>query len=352
MKVNKKRLADLDMVYAVCTMELNGSTHLMAATEEHGRCLLFTGSSWQASTVWQGPGGTMTLLPLKHCQGALLAIQEFFPIFKSENAGIVLAQAGPCPGEPWQSRRILDLPFVHRIEIANVGNTPYIVAATLCEKKSYTEDWSSPGAVYAGPVPSNVQDDWQVEKILEGITKNHGLHICKLDGCSVVLVCGQEGLFALEIPQIPGQTWQSKRLLDHEVSDIYAADIDGDGRMEIAAIEPFHGNKLVVYRSCPIGVEPLCEYPLDFGHVVWMGSILSSPAIVVGNRGGNKNLVLLRFRTSKGRLQLDPIVLDQDVGPTQIAVVSRPDGDFILSANHGANEVALYEISELRSFAE
>ena len=346
MKVNKKRLAELEMVYAVCTMELNGKTHFLAATEEHGKCLLFSGPDWQESTVWQGPGGSMTLLPLKHCQGALLAIQEFFPIFKSQNAGIVLAQVGSCPSEPWRVRRVLDLPFVHRIEVVDVGNTPYIVAATLCGPKSYVDDWSRPGAVYAGPVPGKLEDDWYVEKILDGITKNHGLHITKLDDRSVGLVSGQEGLFALEIPQAPGQVWQSKRLLDHEVSDICAADIDGDGETEIAAIEPFHGNTLVVYKARSTGVERLCEYPLDFGHVVWMGSILSAPAIVAGSRGGKKELVLLRLRSSKAQLWLDPIILDRGVGATQIAVVSRPDGDFILSANHGANEVALYEITE------
>ena len=346
MKVNKRKLAELEMAYAVCTMELNGKTHLLAATEKQGKCLLFSGTDWQESTVWEGPGGSVSLMPLKHCQGTLLAIQEFFPIYESKNSGIVLAQVDSCPSKPWRVRRVLDLPFVHRIGVVDVGNTPYVVASTLCEGKSYVEDWSSSGNIYAGPVPSDVEGDWQVEKILEGITKNHGLHIGKLDDRSVVLVCGQEGLFAIDIPQAPGQIWQSKLLLDHEVSDIYAADIDGDGKTEIAAIEKFHGNKLVIYRSCPTGVERLCDYPLDFGHVVWMGSILSAPAIVASSRTGEKELVLLRPRSSKDQLWLDPIILDRGVGSMQIAVVNRPDGDLILSANHGANEVVLYEITE------
>ena len=77
-----------------------------------------------------------------------------------------------------------------------------------------------------------------------------------------------------------------------------------------------------------------------------MGNILSEPAIVAGSRGGKKELVLLRPRSDKVQLWLDPIILDRGVGPTQIAVVSSLDGGLILSANHGVNEVALYEIAE------
>ena len=57
MQIVKKTIAALESIYVVCPIELDGQTHLLAATEGHGKCLLFSPPDWTVSVVWDKPGG-------------------------------------------------------------------------------------------------------------------------------------------------------------------------------------------------------------------------------------------------------------------------------------------------------
>ena len=80
------------------------------------------------------------------------------------------------------------------------------------------------------------------------------------------------------------------------------------------------------------------------GHVVWAGALAGAPAILTGSRGADKELAMLAV-ISADPFSVERTVLDVAVGPTQVAVVNQGDRDLILSANHGAGEVALYTLS-------
>jgi hypothetical protein len=338
MKVTKRVIANLDMVYAVSPIRIHGQLHLLAATESQGKCLVFSPPDWKPSTVWDGPGGAMSLVPLPDGDGAFLAIQEFFPVFQSENAGIVYTEPGVRPAS-WSVRRVLDLPFVHRIEAVSTPHGIYLIAASLCGGKSFVDDWSKPGAVYAATIPDDRSDRWVLEPVLTGVGKNHGMHATELQGKPTVLIAGQQGLFSLEVPQERGCPFRSEQLLDHEISDMVAFDIDGDGQKEIVTIEPFHGDRLCIYKCMEAVWRPVMEQPISFGHAVWAGVLRNQPAVIFGNRSGQKELAILDPSTG------DRLVIDQGVGPAQVAVVHEPARDLILSANHAVGEVALYEIA-------
>ena len=62
MKVEKRILANLDGVYVVNSINLDGRLHLLAATEKMGKCLLFRPDDWQASAIWDSPGGCMSVV--------------------------------------------------------------------------------------------------------------------------------------------------------------------------------------------------------------------------------------------------------------------------------------------------
>jgi len=345
MKVEKRRLAELEEVYVVRAMTLGGETHLLAASEKRrGACLLFSPPDWRASVAWDGPGGAMSLSPVPGREGVLMVIQQFFPVFQSEDAGLYLIRVGADPERPWDVARVADLPFVHRLEIVDVAGTPFMVASSMCGGKSFRDDWSKPGAVYVAPVPTDASPTTTLTPVLQGVSKNHGMHVTTLGGAPVVLISAEEGIFSIAIPKTPDGDWPSTKLIDVGVSDLCAADLDGDGENEIVTIEPFHGNRLAVYRCVDSTWTAIYEAELDFGHVVWAGTIAGAPAILAGSRGADKELAMLAV-TAAGPFSVERTVLDTAVGPTQVAVVNQGDSDLILSANHGAGEVALYELS-------
>lgn len=47
----------------------------------------------------------------------------------------------------------------------------------------------------------------------------------------------------LYIPQTPDGTWESERIIGHEVSDMAVCDIDGDGELELATIAALVASK-------------------------------------------------------------------------------------------------------------
>lgn len=343
MNVKKQILAKLDKVYAVNSIQINARTHFLAASEGRGKCLIFSPPHWEASVVWDNPGGCMSLIPVPGREKTFVAIQEFLPIFQSEHAGIVYVE-DKLAAKPWFVTRVIDLPFVHRIEIVHIDSDPFLVAASLCSGKDFRDDWSHPGTVYAGVIPKNPFDKWSLEPIFKDISKNHGIHVTTINKKPVVMVSGKEGLFVLQVPEKPGSRWQYKRLLKHEISDIYSYDIDGDDMLEIMTIEPFHGNRLVIYKYTSQGCQPVFETSMDFGHVVWAGKLLGKTVVLGGCRGGSKELFLLHPKTSDLRTMSREII-DSNIGPTQIAVVHEQNRDLIVSANHGSDEVVLYELT-------
>ena len=170
------------------------------------------------------------------------------------------------------------------------------------------------------------------------------MHVTELNNRQVILVSGMEGVFMLTVPKGSGEQWSNQCLMKREVSDIYVSDMDIDGKEELITIEPFHGNKLVIYKlSEDEQWYPVFERRINFGHVVWAGKILGKPCVIFGCRGGDKELGLL-FPKGKDLQDFDYELIDQGVGPASVSIVHKQDYDQILSANHGADEVALYEI--------
>lgn len=340
MKFSKTVLAPLEMVYAVHPLELNGWVHFLAATEIRGPCLLFSPPDWKPQVVWEGPGGTMNLVPVPG-QQAFLAIQEFFPVFQSEKAGVVWAEPAGNPAQLWTVRRILDLPFVHRIEAVRSRDADYLVAATLCGGKDFRDDWSKPGAVYAGRIPARPSEPWPLRTILSAVSKNHGLHATILGGQQVVLISGHEGVFALHVPETIAAPWTSELLIRGEISYLFVFDLDSDGQAELVTIEPFHGNTLGIYKRRTGQWQKVHETAIAFGHAIWAGRLRDQTGVLVGNRAGDKELLWLRV-TSANPIKTERVVVDRNVGPAQVCVVSQPGETMILSANHGAGEVSLY----------
>ncbi len=212
MEVRKRRLALLEQVYAVGSVVIDGRVHFVAATEGRGRCLLFSPPDWRSTVVWEGPGGSMGVVPVEGRDGTLVAIQDFYPVFQSERAGIVYAQAGDDPGRPWRVRRVIDLPFVHRIDVVRAGEDLYLVAASLCGRKAFTDDWSSAGVLYRARIPEDPSGSWNMEPVVKGITKNHGLHVARDGGTESVFVSGQEGVYKVTIPGTSRGEWHTERV--------------------------------------------------------------------------------------------------------------------------------------------
>ena len=349
MKFQKQRLAEAKMGYSVASFPLLGTKCLLCAPEGEGPGLVFPSPGFEPSVLATEPGGSMGFAAIPGNDGAFFMITGFYPVFKAEKAGIHLFEAPDQPDEelrsPWIGRRVLDLPFVHRIVTLTTGGETCILASTVCGGKDFKEDWAKPGKVYLVRFPDSAdsETEWGAEPVLEGIRKNHGLNLGKYRGREALYVSGTEGVFALYIPTRFGDPWESERIIDHEVSEVYPFDFDGDGKDEIAVIEPFHGDTMAIYKQKSGSWERLFETEVSFGHGLWAGNLAGCAAAIVGNRTGSKNLCCFLVSDDK-TFSMEELVIDPGAGTTNVTVVELESTQRILASNPEYGEYALYDV--------
>ncbi|SDF43814.1 hypothetical protein [Marvinbryantia formatexigens] len=337
MKIEKKKMADLSMVYVTAELSLQGKRYLAAASEAKGEsAYIFNPETGEYAPLWKGDTGVMNIVQLPG-QEKLLAIVRFYPVFQSKEAAVCLLEP-TAKGymSPWNLREVFRLPFCHRIGVVKNDNGLFILGCQLCRDKDFQEDWSQPGALFMIPVPDKPEGEWKMTKIFDGLTKNHGLFI---EDENQVYICAENGVMHFDLSGYrPGDTAVPVLLTATPTSDISIAELNG--QKYAGVIEPFHGNTAAVYRITDTGYEQIRRYDIDFGHVIWIGELFGKPFLIVGSRGGEKKLELINLETDARTL------LEAGVGPTQISVYHEENMVKILAANHGSGEVTLYSLQE------
>jgi len=344
MNIERKILSPLAGVYSVSALRGGGRTRVIAASETPGgSCLLLDPEGGEPTTVWKGPGGTMSIVPAS--PERILAVQQFYAGFDAARS--IVAEAVAAPGsDTWTVREQLKLPFLHRLAGVTPGPNPTLLACTLCASKANVDDWSKPGAVYRIETDPLSPDAWQPKTVIERIHRNHGFSNTTIDGERVALVSGMEGLFAITLPGDRGKAWSYSQLLTTDVSDAAAVDWDGDGTEEIVTIEPFHGHRYVFYKRAKNGAwQIIHEMPCLLGHSLWAGEVLGRKALILGERMGEGRIQIV-FPTAGSPSEWEVLIVDRATGGTNVTVLQATDRllEFV-SANNDNNQVVLYRIT-------
>lgn len=340
MNIEKRHLTKLPKCYAANVIVVDGKRRILLASEGDAPCMAWTGAEYAEShMVWEGPGGTMAIVPIPGTNGEFLAVQKFYRMFDWEEAKIVHVRPEGTHG--YAVSDLVHLPYVHRFDLLTVGDRHYFIACTLATHKKSVEDWSSPGKIWVGEYtgPGKIS----LEVLKDGIAQNHGY--CRLITPQGVrgLVTGREGAFEIVPPDGNGRGWQLAQFMDWPISDISAIDIDGDGELEFATIEPFHGSYFRIYKRVNGVFQKIFEHPdvTEFYHVVVGATLAGVPLFIGGCRRGKQALFYVRADAaapSKLRLEL----IESGVGPSNVYVLNEAGRDIIVAANRETDEAALY----------
>ncbi|MEK1395265.1 hypothetical protein HCZ93_02220 [Limosilactobacillus fermentum] len=331
MKFTKILNDQLDHCYAVMRLQAQGRDFLVVASEENQACNAYDlDNDFAKQTVWPDVGGTMTMVQIP---GTLnfLATQKFYPGFNSAACRIVKETWN---GNGWDQTIVGDFPYIHRFDIFEKadGTGLWYVGCSIANSKKDTDDWSDPGKIWVGEYDDEKEEVVNQRALDIRIEKNHGYK--RMDGYS--LITGVEGIFKLTWP-VDGKDWQLEKLVDRETSDIFSADVNGDGKVEYLAIEGFHGPYL---RMMDDQFQTLAKSYADtpFGHAIWGGKLGDREYFIFGWREGKQDLELITDD------QLNAELIDQQVGPSNVLVYEKGGKQYLLSANREANQVAVYAI--------
>lgn len=343
--MEKKVLLNLEKCYSIAPLTYQNKSHILVAAEKTDRCVLFDMDGVEEETIWEGPGGVMSMVQVPGTNGQFLATHQFYSPNDSKEAKIVIAT--PQENNKWEIRTLVDLPFVHRFDILEHNGVRYLIACTIKSGHEYKEDWTNPGKVYGAILPddlSGFNEDHQLELqvIKDGMLKNHGYFRVQNDHSIASLIASENGVFLFYPPQDLNGEWVVEQLLDAPTSDATMIDLDGDGEKELVTLAPFHGSSIKIYKKINDKYEVVYEYDEEapFLHAIWSGDLEGKGTVVLGHRQGKRQL--LAFTWDETQNQYAVKVIDEGCGPANVYGYKWNNKDVLIATNREVDEVAMY----------
>ncbi|WP_305767310.1 hypothetical protein [Candidatus Epulonipiscium viviparus] len=344
MQAKKIKTHHLDKCYSIAPLEYLGKKHILVAAEKINRCLMFDLDGNLEDTIWEEPGGTMSMVQVPNSDGVFLATHKFYSPNDSKEAKIMVVSPS---ADGWNIQVLAELPHVHRFDIISRDGQNYLVAATLCSGRDFKDDWAHKGKVYATKLPDdlsayNKDNQLPLDVIQDELLKNHGYFRGSENGYDYCVVGTEDGIYKIVPPAVVGAKFEIIQLLDSPASDMTLVDLDNDGELEMVVFSPFHGSNLDVYKLVDGKYSKFWSFdkPFEFAHALWSGKINGQPVAILGHREGNKQLIALSM--TAGAIEIS--VLDDATGVANTFAYQNNDKTYIVSANREIDEIAFYEV--------
>ena len=211
MKFEKHSLCHIPFCYAVGAMPVGGRQTYFFATDDTGPCYAVDARTLARETVWDGPGGTMSIVPLPNEPDAFLASQNFMPGFAAAHARIVKVKRTPSG---WTVTPWLKLPYVHRFDLLQRDGRWYFLACILSSTQEEHARQDCPGYLAAAPMSADFAPPAHLEVIARGMARNHGYCRVARDGYDQAYTACDQGVFRVTPPAAPGENWTVEQLLN------------------------------------------------------------------------------------------------------------------------------------------
>ncbi|MCX5646357.1 MAG: VCBS repeat-containing protein [Phycisphaerae bacterium] len=260
-----------------------------------------------------------------------LAIADDFGMSRTSSGGLVHWLRCPQdPTQPWPIHAIGAEPTSHRLRWADLdgdGHKELVVAPIMGrDAKAPLWDVGVRLAFYRIPEPPTTEP-WKPVVIDDQLTVLHGLCIVDWDrdGRDDILTASFEGVHLYQSQgQGDGISWKKTRLGSSEQTDpakrgsseIALGTLGGDDRRFLAAIEPWHGDKVVVYTpgSTPDALwqRDVIDTTFNEGHALICADLDEDHdnEIIAGYRGKGSSLYIYDCRDSVGK-QWQRIAIDE-----------------------------------------
>lgn len=349
MKIEKKIIDHIEKCYAVASFAYDKKNYLLCSAEGKGPCRAYDLDGTPIETLWDGPGGVMTLqqFPSINCP-VLLATQGFFSPDNADQGRLVYYYRKQGR---WYHEILCDMPFIHRFGIIGSAEKKYLIAATLKSASRAEGDWSCPGSIWTAELPEDIfqynrEHPLIFRPLMDDLYKNHGFSINRTQEESYAVVGTENGVYTVHAPKTADEDWRYEKLLEEPVSDMLYRDFDDDGEKELLIISPFHGDTIKIFkqdRDRKLVKVFEREKKMPFAHAIWGDKIKGQEYAFLGGRSGERELICLHY--DKKKKQYIEESIDRGAGAANCMLFQYKGQTKLLSANRETDEVAIYSLS-------
>jgi len=273
-----------------------------------------------------------------------------------------------CPQDPtqeWPMYAVGAEPTSHRIRWADIDGDgrKELVNAPIMGRNAKAPLWDVGVNLiwYEIPEPPTLQP-WEPHIIDDQLTVVHGISVVNWDndGCDDILVASFEGIHLFQ-PQRKrnGISWTKAKLgvgeqVDREKrgsSEIAAGKIGSENRRFLAAIEPWHGNNVVIYAPDSGSDAPWHRSVIDAsfneGHALTCADLDADgdDEVIAGYRGNGYSLYIYDCQDSTGekwkRIALDEG--DMAASGLHIADINNDDRLDVICVGTATSNIKWYE---------
>ncbi len=298
----------LTVGYAVLLQDINEDRRPDIVVVDSRRLIWFENPSWRLHTIL----GEGTTKPDNVCIAPLdvngdghedLILGAGWRGFNTREPGTLQWLEHPGrPGASWRVHPIGEVISLHRIRVGDIdgdGVKELVVAPLLGPGTTRRGNFMQrPVSLFYYEIPSGSDRSWRRETIdSESLHVMHNIWLDDLNGNGrlEVLTASYEGVRSYELV---GGRWsfvrigagdQSRPDRERGASEVKTGRL-ADGRRLVATIEPWHGDKAVVYVQEGVGIQRYRRIVLDDrlrqGHAVWCADLDGdgNDEIVIGSR--------------------------------------------------------------------
>jgi hypothetical protein len=272
----------LEVGYAVRLVDMNGDKRLDIAIVDSKRFLWLENPRWEEHVIFADPAAkfdNVSFAPYDIDRDGRLDFavgRDWQPNNVSSGGTIGWIRQGE---KAWTYHPIAEEPTTHRMQFVdlNEDGRAELVVSPLKGRNTMPPDFSTTGVrqlVFA--IPANPQkESWPMQVINEDMHVTHNFYPLNWDAdpATEILFVSFEGVHLLDRPS--NGPWQRQKLGAGEqnsppnrgASEIKAGKLRAGGRY-IATIEPWHGDRVVVYT------EPSAEHPSPDG--LWHRNVIDA----------------------------------------------------------------------------
>jgi hypothetical protein len=340
--------------YQVEVADVNGDKKPDVIAVGGSTCAWYENPTWKKRIV-TGPNQTPGVISsaaadLDHDGKAEIAIAYDFAMNEPSKGKLLLAMQGLGLEDPWKIIPVANVGSIHRLRWGDVTGDGKLdlVVAPIFGPRGTPPTYDDPARLLAFEINVGNSGVGSRTHSLADRPVIHAIEVREVDhvpGHSVVLTADNLGVSLIGegiVTDGPSLTFTNRTLVSGEAGDAPKRGCSEvhlgrmrDGRHILATLEPWHGNKVVVYPEAKLnlqkfGPRTVLDDTLADGHALWVADVDGDgdDEVFAGHRGKDHRVSMYDFDQEKNawaRTIMDRDIAAQDLRGSDLNGDGSPD---------------------------